>query len=71
MKGGDAVAIHCLAGLGRTGTIAARFLMQFGLRAEQAISQIRQQHSIYAIETTAQEKYLVKSSAVTSLKSAY
>jgi len=52
------VAIHCMAGLGRTGTIAARFAMDRGLPASQAITLIRQQHDRGAIETRAQEDYL-------------
>jgi protein-tyrosine phosphatase len=38
---GERVVIHCFAGLGRTGMIAARILVEFGVEPEQAIRQIR------------------------------
>ncbi|WP_445682285.1 phosphatase domain-containing putative toxin [Radicibacter daui] len=56
---GGRVALHCLAGLGRTGTVAARFAMNHGLSARQAIALIRKQHSSKAIETREQENYLL------------
>jgi hypothetical protein len=56
---GGGLAIHCLAGLGRTGTVAARFAMTEGLTARQAIDFIRTQHSHKAIETREQESYLL------------
>lgn len=58
MAGGRAVAIHCMAGLGRTGTIAARIAMTYGLDAPAAIAFIRANHDPAAIETAAQEAYL-------------
>lgn len=36
-----AVAVHCLAGQGRTGTVLAAYLIRGGLSAEQAISEVR------------------------------
>ena len=38
---GERVAIHCYAGLGRTGMIAARILVEFGVDPEQAIRRVR------------------------------
>lgn len=38
---GERVIIHCYAGLGRTGMMAARILVEFGVKPEEAISQIR------------------------------
>lgn len=38
---GERVILHCYAGLGRTGMIAARILVEFGVEPEQAIRQVR------------------------------
>ena len=35
------VAVHCLAGQGRTGTVLAAYLIRGGLSAEQAIAEVR------------------------------
>ncbi len=35
------VAVHCLAGQGRTGTVLAAYLIRGGLSAEQAIADVR------------------------------
>lgn len=58
MAAGAPVAIHCMAGLGRTGTVAARFAMHYGLTADQAIDFVRTRHDSAAVETEAQEAYL-------------
>ncbi len=39
---GERVAIHCYAGLGRTGMIAARILVELGLEPKQAVIAVRQ-----------------------------
>lgn len=39
---GERVAIHCYAGLGRTGMIGARILVEFGLDPKQAVTAVRQ-----------------------------
>ncbi len=57
---GDAIAIHCMGGLGRSGTVAARLAMRYGLTGDQAIAFIRDQHDPAAIETKSQEEYLLK-----------
>ncbi|MFK7854049.1 MAG: phosphatase [Granulosicoccus sp.] len=41
---GERVAIHCYAGLGRTGMIAARILVEFGVEPEQAIRRVRREN---------------------------
>ncbi len=57
LAGGGKVAIHCLGGLGRTGTISARLLVEFGMGAEQAMAAVREARP-GAIETAAQEDYV-------------
>ncbi len=51
---GDNVAVHCLAGLGRTGTMLATWLVAEGATAEAAIEEVRLLRP-GSIETTAQE----------------
>lgn len=41
LKAGDAVMLHCAAGIGRTGTTAACVLKQLGLDREQALQRVR------------------------------
>lgn len=40
--GGDAVLLHCAAGIGRTGTAAACLLKRLGLPREQALQRVRE-----------------------------
>ncbi len=54
LDAGQAVAIHCTAGLGRTGTMLAMWFVHSGMRAEQAISHVRALRP-GSIETTEQE----------------
>jgi len=53
----DNVLIHCLAGKGRSGTIAACVLMQYGYTSEQAIKIVRRQR-FGAISTIEQENFI-------------
>lgn len=56
---GERVLLHCLAGLGRTGMIAARLLVDMGMSAEQAIVEVRRLRP-RAIQTSEQEEYVRK-----------
>jgi len=57
LAGGRRFAMHCYAGLGRTGTVAARLLIEHGTAAADAIARVR---SIRpgSIETYEQEDYV-------------
>lgn len=59
LREGESWAIHCRAGLGRTGTVAALLLVENGTSAVDAIAQIRREHDAAAVETEAQEAFLV------------
>jgi protein-tyrosine phosphatase len=55
LQKGGGIAIHCAAGLGRTGTLAAQLLVMQGVEPDQAILEIRQARR-GSIETLAQEQ---------------
>jgi protein-tyrosine phosphatase len=59
LSAGRGVAIHCRAGLGRTGTVAARILIERGMAAEDAIATVRRCRP-GSIETLSQEAYLLR-----------
>ncbi len=52
---GDPVGVHCTAGLGRSGTMAAAYLVAEGASAEEAIATVRRLRP-GSIETEAQEE---------------
>jgi ADP-ribosyl-[dinitrogen reductase] hydrolase len=54
---GGRICIHCMGGLGRTGTIAALILMERGMEATEAIAAVRAARP-GAIESLQQEHYL-------------
>lgn len=60
---GEKVAFHCAAGLGRTGTVAARYLIHKGFGPKEAISYVRRNYDSRAIETPVQELYLYSCTA--------
>lgn len=60
---GESIVIHCRGGLGRTGTVAGRLLVEFGDKPETAISKVRKARS-GTIEPGPQEKYVRNSRPV-------
>jgi protein-tyrosine phosphatase len=55
---GGKILVHCRAGLGRAGTIAARLLVEFGVAPRDAINRVRAARP-GAIETPDQERYVL------------
>jgi hypothetical protein len=57
LRNGGRVLLHCRGGLGRTGTLAAQLLVEFGEEPNAAIESVRRaRHG--AIETADQEEYV-------------
>ena len=52
------VAVACMGGVGRTGTVAACALVQAGLSTEDAIAVVRAVRHPSAVETAAQERFV-------------
>lgn len=52
------VAVACMGGVGRTGTVAACALVQAGLSPDEAIAIVRGVRHPSAVETTAQERFV-------------
>jgi ADP-ribosyl-[dinitrogen reductase] hydrolase len=55
--------IHCKGGFGRTGTVAAMILMDFGYSATDAIAECRKARELL-VETLAQEQFLLDYSQI-------
>ena len=58
LSNGGKVLLHCRGGIGRTGTIAARLLVEFGFKPSDAIALVRCTRP-GTIETEAQEGYVL------------
>lgn len=57
LERGGKVCVHCMGGLGRSGLVAARLLVESGITSEQAIRMVRAARP-GAIETSEQEAYV-------------
>ena len=57
LRRGEVLAVHCLAGLGRTGTVLAAWLIREGLSAEEALRRLRLIDHQY-VQSQAQEMLL-------------
>lgn len=57
LANGGNIVVHCHGGLGRTGMLAARLLVEFGETPQAAISKVRQARP-GSIETAAQERHV-------------
>ena len=60
---GQSIALHCRAGLGRTGTIAARLLVEMGSEPDLAIERVRKTRP-GSIETREQEAFIYRCGTV-------
>ncbi|PWK49872.1 dual specificity protein phosphatase family protein [Pleionea mediterranea] len=70
LAAGGSIVLHCRGGLGRTGMIAARLLVETGQSPQQAIEQVRKQRP-NAIETFAQEEYILNQNWKLNLKGTF
>jgi ADP-ribosylglycohydrolase/protein-tyrosine phosphatase len=66
LKQGHRIIIHCRGGLGRTGLLTARILIEFGLEARRAIEIVRRARP-GAIENWDQEHYVLRQKVAESL----
>jgi protein-tyrosine phosphatase len=57
-RGSGNVAVACMGGVGRTGTVAACALVEAGLGADQAIAAVREARHPGAVETAAQQAFV-------------
>lgn len=58
LQSGQSIVLHCMGGMGRTGTVAARILTEFGMTPDEAVKSIRAARP-GTIETPAQLRYVM------------
>jgi len=58
LRNGQHVLVHCRGGLGRTGIVAARLLIELGAQPQEAIAEVRQARP-GTIQTRQQEDYVL------------
>lgn len=59
LQRGDKVLVHCAFGLGRTGTMVARLLVDDGLQPDEAIARVRRARP-GTVETAAQARFVAE-----------
>ena len=59
LKDGNRIVVHCRGGLGRTGVIAARLLIELGEAPDKALQRVRAARP-GAVETPEQEGYVLR-----------
>ena len=62
---GERIVLHCRGGLGRTGLVAARLLIELGSNPVDAIKAVRKARP-HTIETSEQEQYVLDTSKIFS-----
>ena len=58
LRAGQRIAVHCLGGLGRTGVVACRLLVESGVVPSEALSRVRKARP-GAVETHEQVRYVL------------
>ncbi len=60
LEDGAGILVHCVGGLGRSGLVAASYLVRKGFKPEDAISTVRKARSPRALESHQQEAFIEK-----------
>lgn len=62
LRAGGRVAAHCQAGIGRTGTMLAAYLIAHGVRVDDALERLRERRR-YSVESESQRRFLTEYAA--------
>jgi len=60
LKEGGKIMLHCVGGLGRSGLVAASYLVTQGLSPQESIEEVRRARSPRAIESAHQEEFVTR-----------